>query len=154
MSRWWFQIPIIYWLSGKKKQQDFFIKLVDDFSGDIVRKRRKALEVSTPDEECMGIVDRFILSGEMSEREIKWDTLTLFTTVSSYCLYLAFDLYFSWRCNKEFIRNIRSVALSNTENYSVLLCVVECLKIDAHTALRQENLLKPRYARHLMALNS
>ncbi|KAJ8711125.1 hypothetical protein PYW07_008367 [Mythimna separata] len=80
MTRWWLQIPIIYWLTGRKSLQNYYIQLLDDFSSDIVKRRRQALELSTPDEECMGIVDRFILSGQMSEQEIKWDTITLFTT--------------------------------------------------------------------------
>ncbi|CAB3222104.1 unnamed protein product [Arctia plantaginis] len=80
MTKWWLQIPLIYWVLGWKKTQNYFIKLINDFAGDIVRKRRKALEISTPDEESMGIVDRYILSGELSEQEIRWVTMTLFTT--------------------------------------------------------------------------
>ncbi|XP_047033344.1 cytochrome P450 4g15-like [Helicoverpa zea] len=80
MTKWWLQIPFIYWLVGKKKKQLYFQKLVDDFSSDIVRRRRKALEVTTPDEECMGVADRYILQGDLSENEIKRDTFTLFTT--------------------------------------------------------------------------
>ncbi|KAJ8712785.1 hypothetical protein PYW08_008089 [Mythimna loreyi] len=80
MTKWWLQIPLIYWLTSYKRLQNYYIKLLDDFSSDIVKRRRKALELSTPDEDCMGIVDRFILSKQMSEQEIKWDTTTLFTT--------------------------------------------------------------------------
>ncbi|XP_075983677.1 cytochrome P450 4C1-like [Anticarsia gemmatalis] len=80
MTRWWLQIPLIYWLIGEKKKQDYNIKLINDFAGDIVKKRRKALGTSIPDDESLGIVDRYILSGELTEQEIIWDTFTLFTT--------------------------------------------------------------------------
>ncbi|KAF9417400.1 hypothetical protein HW555_005497 [Spodoptera exigua] len=80
MTKWWLHVPLIYWLLGKKKQQDYYVKLIDDFTSDIVRRKRKALEVSEPKEDCMGIVDRYILSGELSEKEIQWETMTLFTT--------------------------------------------------------------------------
>lgn len=95
MTKWWLQIPFVYWLLGWKKTHNYFVKLIDDFAADIVKKRRKALETSTPDEECMGIVDRYILSGELSEQETRWDTMTLFTTVSyiEIC-YLPFTLHF------------------------------------------------------------
>ncbi|CAH0696637.1 unnamed protein product [Spodoptera exigua] len=80
MTKWWLHVPLIYWLLGKKKQQDYYVKLIDEFTADIVRRKRKALEVSEPKEDCMGIVDRYILSGELSEKEIRWETMTLFTT--------------------------------------------------------------------------
>lgn len=80
MTKWWLHIPIVYWLLGKKKQQDYYVKLVEDLMGDIVGRRRKALEVSAPSEECMGIVDRYILSGDLTEEEIQKESMTLFTT--------------------------------------------------------------------------
>ncbi|KAH9631389.1 hypothetical protein HF086_012177 [Spodoptera exigua] len=84
MTKWWLHVPLIYWLLGKKKQQDYYVKLIDEFTADIVRRKRKALEVSEPKEQCMGIVDRYILSGELSEKEIQWETMTLFTTDKVY----------------------------------------------------------------------
>nr|ASO98047.1 cytochrome p450 CYP367A1 [Spodoptera exigua] len=80
MTKWWLQVPLIYWLLGKKKQHDYYLKLIDDVMEDIVRRRKKALEVSKPDEECMGVVDRLILSGELTDMEIKEETMTLFTS--------------------------------------------------------------------------
>lgn len=81
MTKWWLQIPLIYWMLGYGKKQNYFRKLVDDFTSDIVKRRQKALAEATPNEDCMGIVDRFILSGDLTEEEIKLETLTLFTTV-------------------------------------------------------------------------
>ncbi|XP_026727246.1 cytochrome P450 4g15-like [Trichoplusia ni] len=80
MTKWWLQIPLIYWMLGYGKKQNYFRKLVDDFTSDIVKRRQKALAEATPNEDCMGIVDRFILSGDLTEEEIKLETLTLFTT--------------------------------------------------------------------------
>lgn len=81
MRKWWLQIPFIYWLLGYPRRLKYFTKLVDDFAKDVVEKRRKALAESTPNEETMCIVDRFILSGELSEEEIKLETFTAFTSV-------------------------------------------------------------------------
>ncbi|XP_026727275.1 cytochrome P450 4c3-like [Trichoplusia ni] len=80
MRKWWLQIPFIYWLLGYPIRLKYFTKLVDDFAKDVVEKRRKALAESTPNEETMCIVDRFILSGELSEEEIKLETFTAFTS--------------------------------------------------------------------------
>ena len=79
MTQWWLRLPFIFWLSGKKRLQDKYVKMIDDFTTDIVRRRKKALEVSTP--ECMGAIDRFILSGELSEEDLKLETMAVFTTV-------------------------------------------------------------------------
>ncbi|CAH1641027.1 unnamed protein product [Spodoptera littoralis] len=80
MTKWWLHVPPIYWLLGKKKQQDYYLKMIDDLTEDIVRRRKKALQVSEPSEECMGGVDRLILSGELTHKEIKEETVTLFTS--------------------------------------------------------------------------
>nr|ULR85573.1 cytochrome P450 [Spodoptera frugiperda] len=80
MTKWWLHVPPLFWLLGKKKQQNFYMQICDELSEDIVRRRKKALEVSVPSEECMGIVDRLILSGELTHKEIKEETLTLFTS--------------------------------------------------------------------------
>ncbi|KAI5633500.1 cytochrome p450 domain-containing protein [Phthorimaea operculella] len=81
MTRWWLQIPLIFWVTGRKKTENFYIQLINDMTSDIVAKRREALRRHPEvDEETIGIVDRYILSGELSEQEIKWETFTLFTT--------------------------------------------------------------------------
>ncbi|KAL4707241.1 hypothetical protein ACJJTC_008322 [Scirpophaga incertulas] len=80
MTQWWLQIPFIYWLTGTRKRQLYYQKLVDEFSSDIVARRHKALETTRVHEDAMGIVDRYILSGELTEEEIKQETFTLFTT--------------------------------------------------------------------------
>ncbi|XP_049879496.1 cytochrome P450 4C1-like [Pectinophora gossypiella] len=81
MTHWWLQIPLIFSLTGRKKIGDEYLRLLDDFSSDVVAKRRRAMKESpVVDEETLGVVDRFLLSGEMSDREVKWETFTLFTT--------------------------------------------------------------------------
>lgn len=111
MTRWWLQIPFIFWLVGGKKEQDYFIQLVDEFAGDVVKKRKRALQTSVPDEENMGIVDRYILSGALTEKEIKWETMSLFTTsqeaaakiASGVLLYLSHLPYWQERVYNEII---------------------------------------------------
>ncbi|CAH2986367.1 unnamed protein product [Chilo suppressalis] len=80
MTLWWLQIPLVLWLTGNLKLQNYYMKLVDDFSEEVVMRRRKALEKNVGPEESMGVVDRYILSKEMSHQQIKWDSFTLFTT--------------------------------------------------------------------------
>ncbi|KAL0867900.1 hypothetical protein ABMA27_008582 [Loxostege sticticalis] len=80
MTLWWLQIPFIYWLTGHKKQQDHFFRLIDDFTSIILEKRRKALKTEVVDEELRSVVDRLIQSGELNDQEIKHEMFTLFTT--------------------------------------------------------------------------
>lgn len=88
MTRWFYQIPLVFKLIGLEKLENYYIACIQDLAGDIVDKRRKALakqnitSISDKDDDTMGVVDRFILSGNMTEQEIKWETFTLFTTVS------------------------------------------------------------------------
>lgn len=85
MTRWWLHIPLVYWLVGAKKTEDYYLKALDDLTTDIVKRRRKDLECcGVTNEEGLGIVDRYILSGELSNQEIKWETFSLFTTVSTF----------------------------------------------------------------------
>lgn len=44
--------------------------------------RKKAIEKYGVDEESMGVVDRYIMSGELTDQEIMWETMTFFTAVS------------------------------------------------------------------------
>ncbi|XP_048482241.1 cytochrome P450 4c3 [Plutella xylostella] len=86
MTRWFYQIPMIYYLVGAKAKEQYYVKIVDDLSSDIVAKRRKALKeenvtsLEETDTAAIGIVDRYILSGELTEQEIKCETFSLFTT--------------------------------------------------------------------------
>ncbi|KAL0818414.1 hypothetical protein ABMA28_008883 [Loxostege sticticalis] len=80
MTLWWLQIPFIYWLTGHKKQQDHFFRLIDDFTSIILEKRRKAWKTEVVDEELRSVVDRLIQSGELNDQEIKHEMFTLFTT--------------------------------------------------------------------------
>ncbi|CAG9126135.1 unnamed protein product [Plutella xylostella] len=86
MTRWFYQIPTIYYLVGAKAKEQYYVNIVDDLSTDIVAKRRKALKeenvtsLEETDTAAIGIVDRYILSGELTEQEIKCETFSLFTT--------------------------------------------------------------------------
>ncbi|XP_053617402.1 cytochrome P450 4C1-like [Plodia interpunctella] len=80
MTRWWLQIPFINWLSGNLHKEKQILRMLDTFTSDILQKRRRALKVEDLGEDVMGIVDRYILSGELTDQEIKWETFTLFTT--------------------------------------------------------------------------
>ncbi|GBP00730.1 Phylloquinone omega-hydroxylase CYP4F2 [Eumeta japonica] len=86
MIKWWLQIPVLYWLLGEKKKEDYYIKTVTEMSSHIVEKRRIALNnegvrnLKENDEKIMNVVDRYILCGELSPQEIVWETFSLFTT--------------------------------------------------------------------------
>lgn len=81
MTRWWYHIPLLFRLIGAKKKEDYYLGLINEMASDIVDKRRKALaENKHVNEDMMGIVDRYILSGELDEREIVCETFSLFTT--------------------------------------------------------------------------
>ncbi|XP_047522721.1 cytochrome P450 4C1-like [Pieris napi] len=77
MTRWWLQIPLIYWLSGNYRKQLYYQRIVDGLITDIIEKRRKSL--GKEENYGMGVVDRFILNG-LSENEIKLESFALFTT--------------------------------------------------------------------------
>lgn len=85
MTRWWYHIPLVFYISGNKEKENYFLKIIYEMTADIVDKRRRALEVHSDNEsidEAAGVVDRFILSRELSMQEIIWETFSLFTTVS------------------------------------------------------------------------
>ncbi|XP_045523199.1 cytochrome P450 4g15-like isoform X2 [Pieris brassicae] len=77
MTRWWLQIPFIYWLSGNYRKQLYYQRIVDALITDIIQKRRKS--IGKEENYGMGVVDRFILNG-LSENEIKLESFALFTT--------------------------------------------------------------------------
>lgn len=81
MTKWWLHIPFFYWLTGYRKQEVLFKKMIDIMTSDILEKRRKAISVSSViNNDAIGIVDRFIMDG-LSDAEIKLEAFTLFTTV-------------------------------------------------------------------------
>lgn len=83
ITHWWLRIPGVYSLTGRYIKEKYFIKLIQDFTSDILEKRTRAWnENGGTVEEHMGIVDRFILSGELNDQDIRFETFTLFTTVS------------------------------------------------------------------------
>ncbi|XP_052751911.1 cytochrome P450 4V2-like [Galleria mellonella] len=79
MTHWWLSIPFVNWITGGQAKERYFIKLIDDLTSDILEKRRKDLKMDS-DEEAIGIVDRYDINGELTDREIKHEIFTLFTT--------------------------------------------------------------------------
>ncbi|KAH9631390.1 hypothetical protein HF086_012178 [Spodoptera exigua] len=67
MTKWWLQVPLIYWLLGKKKQHDYYLKLIDDVMEDIVRRRKKALE----DKVYQEIIDVVGPDGPVTNEQLK-----------------------------------------------------------------------------------
>ncbi|XP_050668418.1 cytochrome P450 4g15-like [Leptidea sinapis] len=78
MTRWWLQIPLIYWLTGNASKQGKFINEIDGMVSDMLQKRRKAITTAAP-HDVFGVIDRFIFCG-LSDDEIKRQTFALFTT--------------------------------------------------------------------------
>ncbi|KAJ2940215.1 hypothetical protein O0L34_g11782 [Tuta absoluta] len=76
MTHWWFHISLVYWLFRKTREQ-YFVKLINEMTSDMLEKRRAALKVAVPEEPC--VLDMMILSGEISEQNIKFETMTFFT---------------------------------------------------------------------------
>ncbi|XP_047999130.1 LOW QUALITY PROTEIN: cytochrome P450 4g15-like [Leguminivora glycinivorella] len=97
MTKWWLQIPLIYWIIGAQKSEDTFIKEFHVLTKDIVDKRKALARIEGIKEEVRGIVDRLILSGDFTDQEIRNQTFALFTTsqeagakiVSAVLMYLA-----------------------------------------------------------------
>ncbi|XP_063388699.1 cytochrome P450 4g15-like [Cydia fagiglandana] len=98
MTKWWLQVPLIYWITGSQKLEDTLTKEFHILTKDIVDKRKNALARNeSTEEEIRGIVDRLILSGDLTKQEIRKQTLALFTTsqeagakiASAVLLYLA-----------------------------------------------------------------
>lgn len=83
MTKWWLQIPFIWWLTGEKKKIDYYIDTINNLCSEILEKRQRALaKGENVEDDARGIVDRLILNGELTEKEIKQQTFILFTTVS------------------------------------------------------------------------
>lgn len=84
MTRWWYQLPLIYWMIGGKKMENSYTKNIDMMTSDLLCKRRKVLEekksINDLIDDGMGVIDRFILAG-LTDEEIKIQTFVLFTTV-------------------------------------------------------------------------
>ncbi|KAI8442012.1 hypothetical protein MSG28_005664 [Choristoneura fumiferana] len=65
----------------EKKKVEYYSNVVHNLCAEIFEKRRKALARGEGVEDhARGIVDRLILSGELTELEIRQETFTLFTT--------------------------------------------------------------------------
>lgn len=53
-------------------------------AADIISLRKKAIEKHGVVDESTGVVDRYIMSGELTDQELLWETITFFTAVSTY----------------------------------------------------------------------
>lgn len=82
MTFWWLRLPFIYWLSGRKSKERYYKRNIDLMTADIISFRKKAIEKHGVVEESMGVVDRYLISGEVTDQEIMWETITFFTAVS------------------------------------------------------------------------
>ncbi|XP_026313548.1 probable cytochrome P450 4s3 [Hyposmocoma kahamanoa] len=81
IAHWWLRIPGVKILTGRCNKEKYYIKLIQEFTSDILERRTRALNESGGTiEEYMGIVDRFILSGEVSDQDKRFEIFTLFTT--------------------------------------------------------------------------
>ncbi|KAI5633498.1 cytochrome p450 domain-containing protein [Phthorimaea operculella] len=76
MTHWWYHIPFVYWLFRKTRER-YFVKIIDEMTSDMMAKRIAALKKGVPEEPS--VLDMLILSGELSEQDIKYETMTFFT---------------------------------------------------------------------------
>lgn len=73
-------MPLIYWLTGTKKLESYYVKMIDEMTSDIVEKRRKAIESEGRLEDATSVVDRLILE-DGDEKHVKLETMSLFSSV-------------------------------------------------------------------------
>ncbi|XP_073948120.1 cytochrome P450 4V2-like isoform X2 [Choristoneura fumiferana] len=78
-TKWYLQIPPVYWLTGTKRRLDKCMKLTRSLTNEILETRRKVL-TRTRERHVRCAVDRFLMSGELTEEEIRQETFTVFTT--------------------------------------------------------------------------
>lgn len=101
MTKWYLQIDPIFWLTGYYQEQKHFIKKITDFSKTVIEFRNEKLKTSefkskinlmNTQEDSVGntdlsVIDRFILSRELSDAELIDETFTVFTSVSIFLLF-------------------------------------------------------------------
>ncbi|XP_013184022.2 cytochrome P450 4C1 [Amyelois transitella] len=92
MTKWYFQIDPVFWLSGNNKELQDFIHMLTEFSKVIVKHRREKLKTAGHTEQLMNseedesinttlsVIDRFILSQELNDYELFKETFTIFTS--------------------------------------------------------------------------
>ncbi|XP_026313437.1 cytochrome P450 4c3-like [Hyposmocoma kahamanoa] len=79
MTFWWLRLPLIYWLSGRKSKEKYYKTNIDLMTADIISLRKNAIEKYGVVEESMCVVDRYIMSGELTDQEVMWEIITFFT---------------------------------------------------------------------------
>lgn len=99
MTKWWYQIDPIFWLTKSCTIQDKFEKWIKEFSTAIIILRKRRLDTLEEEIELMdceedslkntklSVIDRFILSKELNEEELLKETFTIFTSVSNIICY-------------------------------------------------------------------
>lgn len=96
MTKWYLQIDPVFWMSKYYQQQKHFIKIITEFSLEIIKlsvDRLNTLEdhnkktLLDPDRDSvinteLSVIDRFILSKELKQDDLVTETFTVFTSVS------------------------------------------------------------------------
>ncbi|KAI5633499.1 cytochrome p450 domain-containing protein [Phthorimaea operculella] len=82
MTHWLWQIPPVYWMFRKTRER-YFVRLISEMSSDVLAKRKAALKEVVPKDPC--VLDLMILSEELSDRDIKFETMTFFTASQEAC---------------------------------------------------------------------
>ncbi|XP_075983713.1 cytochrome P450 4C1-like [Anticarsia gemmatalis] len=94
MTRWYLQIDPIFWMTNYYQQQNHFVKIITDFSLQIIKHRlekintleennKKFLMNSEQDSIVntqLSVIDRFILSKELIQDDLVKETFTIFTS--------------------------------------------------------------------------
>ncbi|CAB3245831.1 unnamed protein product [Arctia plantaginis] len=94
MTKWYLQIDPVFWMSKIYQQQKHFLKLISEFSLEILKhriNRLKTLEdhnkkiLLDPDQDSvinteLSVIDRFILSKEFTHNDLISETFTIFTS--------------------------------------------------------------------------
>ncbi|CAK1541684.1 unnamed protein product [Leptosia nina] len=89
MTKWYLQIDPVFWLTESYRTQRRFIKIISDFGQYVIDARRSRLAAMNIDKRLLhskeekttdlSIIDRFILSEELSTVELINEIMTLFT---------------------------------------------------------------------------
>lgn len=87
MIKWYLQIDPVFWMTKSYQDQKHFVALITEFSKAIIENRKREInKIYLNNEESinrqLGVIDRFILSGELTQEELIKETFTIFTSVS------------------------------------------------------------------------
>ncbi|XP_045503079.1 cytochrome P450 4C1-like [Colias croceus] len=126
MTQWYLQIDPVFWLTELHRSQKNFIKLMFEFGNDIIDFQNKKLKafknnnIEVPyseddnvNNEGLSIVDRLILSDELTNEELVQEILTVFTSSQEasgkICSYLLLMMAFHPECQDTLYKEIKEV---------------------------------------------